>query len=199
MSTGKFNNQQVLDDAGERFAQLARMGEQLFHAHDLGILWGITNKNTLYTTLKRYVQRKLLYRVYKGLYSLVPFEKIDPVLLGVKALHTYCYVSTETVLARAGIIMQHLPSITYVSSVSRRFTIREHSFISRKFADRFLYNPAGIEDCRDLPTASAERAVADLMYVNPRAYFDNQKAVDWDAVRALQREIGYPVSLPNRL
>lgn len=199
MSTEILNDSRSPDDTGDRFAVLARMGETIFHAHDLGVLWGITNKNTLYTTLKRYVRRGLLYRVYKGLYSLLSFEKIDPLLLGTKALHTYCYISTETVLVRAGIIMQYLPSVTYVSSVSRRFTIREHSFVSRKLADRFLYHPSGIEECRGILTASLPRAAADLLYFNPHAFFDNPKAIDWSTVRTIQHEVGYPITSPKHL
>lgn len=48
MSTEKNNKQ------AHRFALLAQMDEKVFHASDLASLWEITQKNTLYTTLKRY-------------------------------------------------------------------------------------------------------------------------------------------------
>jgi predicted transcriptional regulator of viral defense system len=108
-----------------RFALLARLDEPLFHTQDLANLWKIKEKNTLYTTLKRYTQNGFLFRIYKGLYSIRPIDKIDPNLLGIEALHQFAYVSTETVLAQAGIIQQNLNYITLVSSVSKKFSIQK--------------------------------------------------------------------------
>lgn len=199
MSTGKINKMIFPDDAGERFSQIAASGERLFHTQDLAVLWGITNKNTLYTTLTRYVARGLMYRIYKGLFSLVPVDTLDPLLLGLKALHRYSYISTETVLSGAGVIMQIIPSVTYVSSCSRRFSIGGHSFIVRKAADRFLYNPIGIEEVNTIPTACPERACADLLYFNPRAYFDAPKNINWNLVHDIQRALGYPMNSTKHL
>ena len=56
--------------AGDRISEIAVRDEVVFHAHDLAILWGISDKNTLYTTLKRYTDKGLLKRIYKGLYTL---------------------------------------------------------------------------------------------------------------------------------
>ena len=115
-----------------RFAQLAKIGEIVFHTDDLANLWRITNKNTLYTTIKRYVGQGLLFRIYKGFYGIRPPQEIDPCLLGVKALHGYAYVSCETVLREEGIIQQELSTMTLVSSETKRFpsqaiiTIREN-------------------------------------------------------------------------
>ena len=69
-----------------RFAELAKLGEQVFHAGDLAVLWQIDSPNTLYVGLKRYTDAGLLFRVFKGLYSIKPVHEVDPVLLGMKEL-----------------------------------------------------------------------------------------------------------------
>lgn len=180
--------------AQDRIAILARQPHPLFHAHDLCLLWGLKNKNTLYTLLKRYTQRGLLFRVYKGLYSLLPIEKLDPPLLGLKALHGFAYVSTETILIQAGIMSQVGYAYTLISDCSRHFQIGPHQFRSRQLRDRYLYNPAGIVEENGILKATVERAVADLLYFNPKAYFDGYKMVDAKKVRAFQKEIGYPLT-----
>jgi len=70
-----------------RFVEIARLREVIFHVSDLANLWNINNSNTLYTTLKRYSQAGLIHRIQKGMYSLIPIDDLDPLLLGIKALH----------------------------------------------------------------------------------------------------------------
>lgn len=181
-------------NSSDRIAMLARQSHPIFHTDDLARLWNIENRNTLYTMLKRYTRRGLLFRVYKGLYSFIPIEKIDPLLLGVKALHSYAYVSTETVLVREGLIAQMVYNCTLISSYSRHFQIGPYHFKSRKLKDEYLYNSSGIVEKNGILMATPERAVADLLYFNPRAYFDGINVIDFDRVRDLQKEIGYPLT-----
>lgn len=181
-----------------RFAELARLGETVFHTGDLANLWRITNKNTLYTTIKRYVEQGLLFRIHKGFYAIKPPREIDPYLLGAKALHSYGYVSCETILREQGIIQQELSAITLVSGEAKRFSIAGNHYYSRKLSDKFLYQQTGIAATENgIRKAGAERAVADLLYFNPHAYFDTENLIDWQKVRALQKEIGYPLT-PKR-
>ena len=188
MSTGYNNN------SSGRFAVLAQVGERVFHTRDLANLWQIKDNNTLYTTLKRYVQRGLLFRVYKGLYSLVPVGEIDHQLLGIKALHDYAYVSAETVLIEAGIIQQNIDWITLVSAKSKKFSVGKNNYWSRQLADKFLFNPIGIVERDNIFIATPERAAADLIYFNPRVYLDGAKLVDWQKVKKIQRELGYQLT-----
>ena len=177
-----------------RFADLAKLGEILFHADDLANLWGIANKNTLHVTLKRYVDQGLFFRIYKGFYSLKPLSQIDPLLLGQKALHGYAYVSTETVLSENGIIGQSQNAITLISSRTKRFSIGTNRYLSRTLADKFLYQIFGIMTKENgLRIATGERAVADLLYFNPHTHLDGANLVDWEKVENLQKELGYPV------
>lgn len=170
---------------------LAALGESVFHAQDLANLWEITDKNTLHTTLKRYAKQGLLYRVFRGLYAIKPIDKIDPLLLGVRIVHEFAYISAETVLASEGIILQEIPYTTIVSPKSMTFSIGGKKFKSRKLAEIYLFNPVGIEIKNGVRIASLERAVADMLYFNPRAYFDGRELIDWKKVEKLQKQMGY--------
>jgi len=188
MSTGKSNI------TLKRFAELARMGELVFHTRDLANLWQIENPNTLHTTLTRYARQKLLFRIFRGFYSLKSVEQIDPLLLGVKALHIYAYVSGETVLAKSGIIQQNINQITLVSSKSKKFSIGDNQYYSRKLSDRFLYNSTGVIKRDKINMATTERAVADLLYFNSKYYFDAAHLINWKKVKDIQNKIGYPLT-----
>mgnify|MGYP004210387169 CR=1 FL=1 len=204
MSTGKMNTQ-----FNTRFAELAKQGEVIFHTRDVANLWGITNLNTLYTTLKRYVQKGVLFRIYKGLYAIKPQKELDANLLGIKALHDYAYISTETVLQHAGLIQQVTPYITLIGNQSKRFSIGDEEYRCRKLQDAYLYSPIGIVDAPGKDAyalATPERAVADLLYYNPHAYFDNEQHFDdtfdkvgWDEDYMRLFDCGYIKGMQNAL
>lgn len=170
---------------------LLKQNQKMFHTRDLALLWGIDNTNTLYTTIKRYVQKGILVPVQKGLYATVPLSQVDPYALGIAAIHTYAYVSCETVLAAAGIIFQAGEAMTFVSSLSKRFTLAGHEILVRAMANQFLYNDAGVERTSGVLTATPQRAVADMLYFNPRVHWDNPAATDWKVVRRIQKEVGF--------
>ncbi len=177
-----------------RFQLLAQLNEKVFHIDDLARIWQITSANTLHVTIHRYIKKGLLFKIYRGFYSIIPFEKLDPYFLGIKALHQFAYVSTESVLAEAGVIMQIPSKITLISAESRQFIIGNYEYQSRKLQDQFLFNNIGIKDTNDFKKASAERAVVDLLYYNSKFYFDNYSLINWQKVNELQRIIGYPVT-----
>jgi len=194
MRTEKHNAYPKSSAIDARFAALARMGEVIFHARDAGSIWGITNANTLHTTLSRYVRTGLLFRLQNGLYAIKPPYELEALLIGAKAIHGYCYVSTETVLSRAGIIQQQVPHITFVSAVSRQFTLAGHRFRARRLKNLYLFNETGIVREGTVRIASPARAIADMLYFNPHYHFDASAQIDWTAVNRLQAEIGYPIT-----
>lgn len=179
----------------QRIATLATKKEILFHIDDLANLWKINNPNSLRTTLKRYVQSGLLHRIYRGFYSLVPLDEIDPILLGARALHRFCYLTTHSILFRHGYISQKIYAETFVSEKSAQFHILDHQFISHQLHPKYLYNPAGIFLEGGVNRASPERAIADFLYFNSKAYLD--RPVDWKTVRNIQKIVGYPLT-PHR-
>ena len=140
----------------------------------------------------------MLFRVHKGFYSTADPYKIDPLLLGIKALHRYTYVSTEWVLAHEGIIQQQTQSITLMSDIQKRFHLLSYDYLSRRLPDNFLHQAVGIETKIDgIRQAGVERAVADMLYFNKDMYFDARNVIDWEKVKKIQQDIGYPLT-PNQ-
>lgn len=152
-------------------------------------MWGIKNSNTLYTTIKRYVQRGILIPIHKGFYSTLPLSQINPAKLGIAYLHQFAYVSCEYILLKNGVIFQPSSYITLVSSISKKFTIGKNSYFSRQLKDIYLYNDFEVENVDGVMIASVERAAADLLYFNPRYHFDNRKAINWKKVKEIQKEV----------
>lgn len=173
------------------------MGEVLFHAQDVATLWGIADRNNLYTTLSRYVQRGLLFRIHKGFYSLKDIKDVNKYLLGIKYLNGFAYISTETVLAEAGIIFQTSGVITIVSGTSKKFTVGDDAqwhYQSRKLHDRYLHNTVGLLLKDGFYKATPERAVADMLHFNAKYYFDAHNRIDWNKVRDIQGAVGYKIT-----
>lgn len=167
--------------------KLLKLEEKLFHTADLGLIWGIENKNTLYTTIKRYVKKGILIPIHKGFYSTVPLEKINPLKLALGYLHRFAYLSCESVLLKEGVIFQQENYYTLVSSVSKKFSLAGNSFFVRKIKDEFLYNDAGIIEKDKIKIASLERAVVDILYFNPNYHFDNPKKINWKKVKEIKK------------
>lgn len=175
-----------------RINQLIKIDRKIFHSNDLALLWNITNRNTLYTTIKRYVQKGVLIPVYKGLYSTVPLPQLDPLALGKAIIHRYAYLSTELVLVSAGVISQVTYAFTFVSDLTKKISVGSWSFLFRRLKDEFLYNPTGIENQNGIFIATVERAVADMLYFNPNYNFDLRDSIDFDKVQSIRKEVGYP-------
>lgn len=185
MSTEK-NNQAL------RIAKLAVMNERIFHTRDLANLWGINNKNTLYTTIKRYSKIGLLHRLYKGFLSLVPPDSIDQFELGAKALSRYSYLTTESVLYSHGYISQPPSIITFAGLKNQQISIGNRYYKCRQLQENFLFNPKGIKQEGNVLVATPERAIADMLYFKPTFHFD--KEPDWATIKDIQEALGYPLT-----
>ncbi len=177
--------------SNNKIKQITNSGEVIFRDIDLAVTWRMTNKNTLYTTIKRYAKQGLLERVKQGIYSIKSVDDLNPDAIGAKILHEYCYISAETVLERSGILKQRIQNITFVSSSSKKFSAGAHLFSSRQMKDDFLYNSIGIYARDGINYAEVERAVADLLYFNPKYYFDANAKIKWRKVKKIQKIIGY--------
>jgi len=179
------------NNQAKRISLLAEKGETIFHARDLARFWDINNRNTLYTVLKRYNQQKLIYRVFKGLYSLYPPEKLDKYLLGSRIINSYNYLSTETILFQHSIINQPPQYITFVSSRSRSFQALGNRYRCRSLKSSHLFRDSGLYQQNGLLMATPERAAADLTYFNPEYYFDSPHLLDRDKLEQIRKEVGY--------
>jgi hypothetical protein len=138
------------------------------------------------------VQKGVLIPIYKGLYSTVPISELEPLELGRAVIHRYTYLTTESILAQTGIISQAIFAYTFVSSVSKKTTIGSFSFLFRKLKVEYLFNPTGVLSKDGHLVASTERAVADMLYFNPKYHFDFVERIDFEKVKQIQKEIGYP-------
>ena len=174
-----------------RINSLLKLDRKLYHTNDLAVIWNITNRNTLYTTIKRYVQNEVLIPVYKGLYSSVQVDQVDSIKLGRAIIHRFTYLSTESVLAKAGVISQAVYKYTFVSNMSVKKDVGGRTFLYRKMKDEFLYNPEGIIEEDGGFRASTERAVADMIYFDHKYHFDVPQVVNWYRVKEIQKEVGY--------
>ncbi|MBI4648292.1 MAG: hypothetical protein HY738_17340 [Bacteroidia bacterium] len=170
---------------------LLKQEKKIYHTQDLALLWNISARNTLLTIIKRYTKENILYRIYKGFYSTVPPNQLDPYEIGICAMHGYTYISVESVLLSHGIIQQHIGYITLISNKSRTFSIDSHHYKVRKLRDEFLYNETGTTLQNNIRIATIERAVADMLYYDNKFYFDGAKFIDWKKVENLQKTIGY--------
>lgn len=168
---------------------LLKSDQKLFHTQDLFLLWNINNKNTLYTTISRYVEKGILIPIHKGFYSTVPIDQIDPVRFGIGYLHSFAYLSCESILVAHGLLFQQSDYITLISSRSTKFQIAERNYLVRKSADRYLLNPTGILSSNGIYKANLDRAVADMLYFNPHFHFDAREKVSWKKIRFIQKEV----------
>lgn len=194
------NNHKIQNSSkNRRFSQVVSLDDRVFHTSDLANLWNIQKTTTLRQTLSRYVSQGLLFRIYKGLYSIIDPKNLDAWLLGVKAVHDYAYVSCESVLYKEGIINQPSSEITIVSRQSRRFSIGNNNFRVRRMNDKFLFNDVGINIVDGIRIATKSRAIADMLYFYPQKYFDSADShlINWKAVRDIAGKIGYNVNIPK--
>lgn len=157
-----------------RISQLIASGQKMFHTADLAVIWGITDKNTLYTTIKRYVAKKILFTIHKGFYSIIPIKDLDPYAIGVKFLHRYAYISTETILASKGLIFQTIHPITLVSDISKKFYLNGQDYLCRKMKTDRLFDANGLINKDGIMFADKKRAVSDMLYFNPKYHFDKK-------------------------
>ncbi len=173
-----------------RFLSIAKTKEEIFHINDLARIWQISNGQTLSITLNRYIKAGLLYRIHRGLYSLKEVNELDPVYLGVKIINSYCYLSTETILAKHGLIFQKLNYFTFIGLKSKRFKIGNNHYYCRQLKKDYLYNDIGvIKNKQFFNQASLERAVADILYFNPSYHFDNISNVNKAKFKNIQLNV----------
>lgn len=157
----------------DKLNMLLKSGQDLYHTQDLALLWGTQNRNSLYTAIKRYVKKGILIKITKGLYSKIPIKEINIYALGSALIHKFCYLSCETVLAKEGVINQAVLPITFISSVSLKIEFNDTVYLYRKMNPEKLLDPAGVNEMDGYFMATKERAISDMLYFNPKYYFDN--------------------------
>lgn len=174
----------------DKIGILIQQPQKLFHTSDLKILWNILNQNTLHKTIARLIKKGVLISLQKGFYSIVPLDQLDPVEIGFRAINHFSYLSTESVLAKNGIINQSPNKITFLSSSPTNFNINGVSYLVRQLKPQCLNNTIGIvQSDKGVFMATTERAVADMLYFQPNYHFDADNLIDWKLVKNYQQQI----------
>jgi predicted transcriptional regulator of viral defense system len=176
----------------DKVSILIQQQQRLFHTSDLKVLWGISNQSTLYQTIYRLVKKGTLIRVHKGLYSVIPLSQIDPIEIGFRVITRFSYLSTESVLSKNGIINQSPSKITFISGSPAHFDINGNTYLVRQLKPQCLNNTLGIsQNDNGVFVATTERAIADMLYVQPNYHFDANSIIDWNLVKSYQQQINY--------
>jgi len=170
---------------------LLQSGQRIFSPSDLALLWDIVNKHTLFITIQRYIDRRILFRIYKGLYSTLPINKLDKYEIGCAIGGPFSYISAETILSQSGIVMQDINKITLFGKRAKELKIEDTIYLCRYLNSKYLLNRAGIDDKQGSSIATTERALVDIRHINPKFYIDNPLSVDMKKIDILNKEIGY--------
>jgi predicted transcriptional regulator of viral defense system len=174
----------------DKIGILIQQPQKLFHTSDLKILWNILNQNTLHKTIARLIKKGVLISLQKGFYSIVPLDQLDPIEIGFRAINHFSYLSTESILAKNGIINQSPSKITFLSSSPANFNINGISYLVRQLKPQCLNNTIGIiQNDKGVFIATTERAIADILYFQPNYHFDADNLIDWKLVKNYQQQI----------
>lgn len=171
--------------------KLIEQEKKIFTTSDLAVLWEMENENSLWTTVQRYLKRGILHAIQRGLYATIPLSKLNPFELGCAVSGPSSYVSAETILQKEGVIVQSLNKVTLFGSKQKEFEVAGKKYWCRYLNSTYLLNREGVVEKKIYSLASLERAVVDLLHINPSYYIDNQLALDQKKIVQLKRKVGY--------
>jgi|APSaa5957512622_1039677.scaffolds.fasta_scaffold21452_4 hypothetical protein len=160
-------------------SQLLSQDKRYFYTYELATLWGVVNRNTLYSTIQRYLARGILHRLGYGVYSSVDPFKLHEFEVGCALAGPLSYVSGETILSIEGAIMQQPTKITLFGSKAKEFVSGSNYYWCRYLNPKYLLNRMGIRLENGYYLASPTRALSDLKRSNPILYLDNPQAIKY--------------------
>jgi hypothetical protein len=142
----------------------------VFRLKDIAMLTGETNFLSLNKKLNYYVKTGKLQNPRKGIYTKPGYNPEEMAC----TLFTPSYISLEYVLQKAGVLFQFDSRISVVCNLSRSVELENQTYLFRKIKGELLINTFGIiRKDNQINIASSERAFLDLLYMNPKYYFDN--------------------------
>lgn len=157
----------------------------VFTVQDLATLWGMSEKERLWSTIRYYLRIKKLKRLHKGIYSIAtkPYTSYQIA----QKLITPSYISFYTALAVHGVIFQFYETIYSMALVSKKLKAATHTFSYHKIKERLFFDPLGIEEKETYKIAGPERAICDSLYLVPRLSFDSLGSVDLGKLHEVAR------------
>lgn len=174
---------------------------------DTGLLLaGNANPREIRRQLSRWKKAGKIYQLRRGLYCLAPpFQKVNPhPFLVANRLISASYVSLQSALAYYGMIPEHVPMTTSVTTTrpahwDTPLGIFDFRRIQVEFFDG--YRLVDVGEKQRAFVASPEKALLDLVYLEPGGdSFDylvelrlgNLNRLDWQLIEHLARKIEKP-------
>lgn len=147
----------------------------VFRLVDVAMLVGETDMQILGKKLNYYVHKGQLHNPRKGIYTKPEFIAEELAC----RLYSPSYISLDYALQKAGIVFQFDSQITIVSYLSRFIEIENQYYRFRKLKGTILTNTTGIiRQNNHVNQACPERALLDILYLEPDYYFDNLNPLD---------------------
>lgn len=159
--------------------KLLKSKNSIFSTKEVAMLWENPDSNFVRQKLYRYSKSGKLYPVHRGFYA--RDKDYNNLELATK-IYTPAYISLETVLFQEGVVSQFYNQIFIASYLSRDLVIDGQKYSFRKIKNSVLINDLGINFANGYYTASLERALLDVIYLNKEYHFDNLLSVNWDKV-----------------
>ena len=157
-----------------KFAELLQLvgREPMFHSSLLQA--GNVNNAQLRLQLARWKKAGKLIQLRRGVYIFgSPYRKVEPhPFVLANALRRNSYVSVQSALAYHGLIPEHVPVVTSVTTARpERLNTPVGKFIFHHLQPPLLFGYREIEVSRKQATmvATAEKALLDLVYLTPGA------------------------------
>jgi predicted transcriptional regulator of viral defense system len=164
--------------------------EPVFHTSLLQA--GDVSRRELSIQLSRWVRSGRLIQLRRGVYAIAkPYRKVEPhPFLVANALRKNSYVSLQSALAFHGLIPEHVPVCTSVTS-GRSETLETPlgTFIYKRTKPDYLFGFRQLEVTANqfAFVAMAEKALLDLIYLTPgaqaEAYVQELRLQHTDAIR----------------
>ena len=146
-------------------------------------LW-IKNTNTMWSFLQRMKKNNILFCPYRGIWCRKDFDYLE---LWAK-IKSKSYISLQTVLQRAGIIFQdrsHTITVVSDNTLTIKLPSLKLSVDIHKIKKSIFTNPLFIINTWTYQIASTERAVCDMLYFDPKFYFDHTSSLDVEKLQEL--------------
>jgi len=174
-----------MSKATNNLLELASSGKSVFSSNELAIAWKVENKNILKVTINRYLNKKYLIKIKRGLFALRS-KDINLFELANK-MKKNSYISFETVLAKEGVIFQWQDTIFSASNRTMEIKNKFGKFKYRKLPDRVLLSNDGIINKGNYFVAAKERAFCDKIHKDGLGYFDDLSGLDKETVYRLAK------------
>lgn len=136
------------------------------------LLAGDVDPNNVRRQISRWMTAGKLYQLRRGLYALAPpYQKTIPhPFLVANRLVRASYVSLQAALAYYGLIPEHVPvvtSVTTVRPVEYETPLGHYAFRHVKQSLFYGYHPVEVDDGQTAFVAAPEKALLDLVYLQP--------------------------------